>query len=55
MRIFDKLFGRNRPAAPVEEKEEKEEADQVEFDHESDKTSALAAPPTLQGQKFWEP
>ena len=55
MSIFDKLFGRNRPAAPIGDKAEPEEADQVEFDHESDKTSALAAPSTLEGQKFFEP
>jgi hypothetical protein len=40
---------------PVASPDDQEEADRIDFDHESDKTSALAAPPTLQGQKFWEP
>ena len=55
MSRLTKLFAWIRPAAPAEDQGEAEEADQVDFDHESDKTSALAAPPSLQGQKFWEP
>ena len=40
---------------PVASDEDQDEADQLDFDNESTKTSALNAPPTLQGQKFWEP
>ena len=55
MSLLKRLFGRNRPAAPVGDQTEPEETDQVGFDHESDKTSALAAPSPLEGQKFFEP
>jgi hypothetical protein len=41
-----------RPAKSVQDQEKR---DQIDFEHESDKTSAFVAPPTLQGQKFWDP
>ncbi len=40
---------------PVASEEDQEEADRMNFDNESVKTSALDAPPAIQGQKFWDP
>jgi len=50
--LLGRLLSWFRPASPDEEQEE---ADIIDFDHETDKVSALGAPRGLEGQKFWEP
>ncbi len=52
MSILTKLLAWIRPVASDEDQEK---ADRINFDNESTKTSALDAPPGLQGQKFWDP
>jgi hypothetical protein len=38
---------------PASEKEAQDDADRRNFDNETVKTSALGAPPMMQGQKPW--
>jgi hypothetical protein len=52
MSLYTTLLAWIRPVAP---NDDQKKADRMNFDNQSTKTSALDAPPGIQGQKFWDP